>query len=1173
MAACQTCGTTNAEGARFCSNCGGTLGAVCPSCGAEVAPSARFCSSCGATLVAQGLAGDERKLVTVLFADVEGSTTLGERLDPEHMRDVLRTYFQAMREEIEAEGGTIEKFIGDAVMAAFGVPVAHEDDPARALRAAMRMLRRLPVVNEELAREHAVNLAIRIGVNTGEVLATNEPRPGEAMVTGDAVNVAARLQTAAGAGEVLTSERTAGAVRGFRLEPAGPLELKGKLGPVQAFRVLGEGESQERGVPGLTAPIVGRDAELDLLASLFDRVRTEHRPNLVTIYGDAGVGKSRLTREFLHRVSAGNVTVLRGRCLPYGESITFWPLAEILKSYAGVLDTDAAEIALERIRAAGGALLSGALAPNPAQTTAALAFTLGVEDPSLPFASMDPKVVRAEVHSAWRSFFSALSSASPLIVIVEDIHWADPSLLDLLEELAERVVGSTLFLCPARPELAAHRPSWGGGRRNHTSIALEPLGAEDFEHLFVLLLSIDDLPASLRRRILERAEGNPFFLEEILRHLIDTGLVLRDGERWHAAADIAEVHIPDTVQGVLAARIDYLEPAHKRVLQAAAVVGRVFWPGPISQLVTTVDVDAALRTLESRDLVLSRLGSSIGGEPEFAFKHVLTRDVAYESLPKRERAPAHAAVAGWIEQMSGARSREFVELLAYHYATSAADSQSSGNGLRRKAFENLLAASVDSRRKQVLKKAEKLAEDALNFAANDLERAIALEAIADAFVTDYDGSPAWHFFCEAAHTRERAEPADPRKVAYLCARACEVPIRWRGSMQVIPSEQEVREIYELGYQNLVPGDSEERARLLALGAAWLFGFPREHATDSEYEAARAQGLEAAEMALRLALPDLASAAFDAADGPELAAGRYDLALEIWLRREQLYPVVNDALERGDICAMGAWCLHELGRYAESRDVAEKYLPDIAGLTVSAEVHVQAWLIASLECLGEWDEALTRFERVRELLGDRRDEPPYFATHAFGAAAMIHEARGERLESDRLTGMLVALGRPDARLYPVLTLLHVERGQIEQAQSYFAQRPASWRVHGAKVLAARCELVAASGTWSQASAAASEARAFAEFGARQLIPFADRLEGRAALHAEADDAPALLQRAVSGFAQLGMRVEEARTRVELAEVLKARGESEQASAVLDAATACFEALRASKDLQRAANALK
>ena len=557
---------------------------ACATCGSPLPEDARFCPSCGSPTTLPN-AGQERKVVTVLFADVTGSTALGERLDPERFREVMQSYGNAMREEIEGEGGTVEKFIGDAVMAAFGVPAAHEDDPERALRASLRMMRRLDELNGDLERAYDVSLQIRVGINTGEVLAATNPGPGEAMVTGDAVNAASRLQGVADPGTIFVSQRTADAVRGFAFEDRGLHELKGKRDRVRAVRLVEETGIGSRGVPGLSAPMVGRASELDLLRSILERVVRERRPHLVTMYGDAGVGKSRLTAEFLRWAESTDPppTVLRGRCLPYGDGITYWPLAEILKGHAGILDSDPPELAVEKVRKTGRDLLTQEVATDPARSTAALAYTVGLEDPEVSFAHADPREVRDELHAAWRSFFTALGQSVPIIVVIEDIHWADPVLLDLLDELAEHVEGSVVFLCPARPDLTAKRPSWGGGRRNMSSIALDPLSSDEADRLVRLLLSVDDLPTSIHDKILERAEGNPFYLEEIVRRLIDGGFLFREDDRWRAASGIEDVDIPDTVQAVLASRIDLLEPDDKRLLQAASVVGRVFWSGPVDR--------------------------------------------------------------------------------------------------------------------------------------------------------------------------------------------------------------------------------------------------------------------------------------------------------------------------------------------------------------------------------------------------------------------------------------------------------------------------------------------------------------------------------------------------------------------------------------------------------------
>ena len=635
-------------------------------------------------------------------------------------------------------------------MAVFGVPQAHEDDAGRALRAARRMLSRLETVNEELRRVHDVALDIRIGVHTGDVLAAIDVVPGEPMVTGDVVNTAARLQTAAQPGQIVASARTVRSAPGSRWTALPDLDLKGKADPVPAVLVLEGPSGSARGIPGLSAPLVGRQREMDLLHSTFERARQEAQPHLVTIYGEPGVGKSRLVGEFVDGVSSDPlVTVVQGRCLPYGDGIAYWPLAEILKQRAGIEERDEPDVVLEKVRLHSGIDRTSGI--DPERANAALAFTIGVEDPTSAVGQRDPRQVRVDIHAAWQAFFSALAASGPLVAVVDDIHWADTSLLDLLEAIADRAEGPMVIVCPTRPNLADRRPSWGGGRRNASSLNLDPLTPGQSSELMTLLLDVDDLPDHIRALVLSRAEGNPFFLEEIVRQLIDEGAIERADGRWRATTTLGSVTIPDTVQGVLAARIDLLDRDERQALEYAAVVGRVFWSTPVVRLLNGSGerIDEMLDSLQTRDLVRSRMGSAISGEPEFIFKHVLTRDAAYDRLPRADRSRAHATVADWIEATAGGRA-DFGELLCYHYeeAYRAASDDPRGDPgrtaeLRLHAFQALVSAAEEATARFAIPNAYALMERASSAADTPLEHAQVLEARGDAALVNYEGDEAW----------------------------------------------------------------------------------------------------------------------------------------------------------------------------------------------------------------------------------------------------------------------------------------------------------------------------------------------------------------------------------------------------------------------------------------------
>jgi class 3 adenylate cyclase len=1163
---------------------------ACPACAGENADEARFCSHCGRPLTVGDPGGtSERRLVTVLFADITGSTPLGESLDAEDLTEVLGSYATAMREEIEAEGGTVEKFIGDAVMAAFGVPVAHEDDPARALRAALRMRRRLGELNRDLESRFGVRLEMRMGVNTGDVVMSPDAGPDLGLVTGDPVNAAARLEQAADPGQVLVSERTARSARGFRFGEVGALNLRGKSRPLETVELLDDEVealpgTPERGVPGLRAPMVGRDHELDLLQSIYGRLASSGRAQLVTIYGDPGIGKSRLTRELLGRVEAQGkpATVLRGRCLPYGEAVTYWPFAEILKSYTGVLDSDAPDVALAKIAALAHDVLAGV--PVPARSAAVLAFTFGLEDPRFGLADLPPRQVRLETHEAWRAFFTGLTAARPAIVVVEDIHWADDPLLDLLEELAERVAGPLLFVCPSRPDLAQRRTGWGGGKRNFSSIFLEPLSHDDAAALVEVLLAVEELSDETRDAILARADGNPLFLEEIIRQLIDEGRIVRDGDRWRATAGIDEIVIPDTVQAVLAARIDLLPTVERRALLSASVVGRVFWTGSVSHLLDDADeTDDVLARLEDRELVLSQVTSRIAGEREFLFKHVLTRDVAYGTLARRDRARAHAEVAGWIESAAGERQREFADLLAHHlglaYEGSLADPRMPDDDrevLRRKCLTAALAASAEARSRMLIDKANGFAEAALDLARDAHERSLALEALGLAALWDYRGDDAWRYLSMAVDERVAGGRDSGEVLAMLCARAVETPTRWPASMVSAPEQADVARYVEIGLEHadLV---GEARVRLLLARSLWIFAFMRSGFSAEEAAATRRAAEEAVAMAETLGRDDLASAALDGEMSTEFIQGLHGRTWPIAQRRIAIAERLTDPWEIGDALQTAADAALAIGRYEDAEQLANGAFerarggPDVwrAGL---------AWRSIARFRLGDWDGAVGDFEQMEAARATTRfGSLGYFTLTMWSCIAFLEELRGQGAAADALVARVdaEAVATPTIRVVPWIAKLLGHRKCDEAYRRIEGGALILGRDMGrGATLEAHCDVVAELGSWELADGVAAEARAFAERALLEALPLhADRLEGRAAL-ARGDAARAIefLARARDGFETLDARWEAALAKLWLGEAQLEEGASDDARSSAHEALGLFEELRSVRETERARSLL-
>ena len=639
--------------------------AGCSACGQDNPDGFRFCGACGAPLAAARPARLERKVVTVLFCDLVGFTARSDQADPEDVGALLRPYHARLRAEIERLGGTLDKFVGDGVMAVFGAPVAHEDDPERAVRCALGML----------AAVRELDLAARIGITTGEVLVDLAPGQATEGVVGDVVNTASRLQGVAPPGGVVVGEATFRATRRlFDFEELGAVRVKGKADPVPVWRL--EGPRSRTGVDaGPVTPLVGREAELDLLERAYLQAVEARAPRLVTVTGAPGVGKSRLVRELAARLDARPelVTWRQGRCLPYGDGITFWALTEIVKAQAGVLESDDPGQVEAKLEAAVAALMA-----DPADqgwVKARIAPLLGLVDPEA------ARVDRSESFAAWRRFVQAMAAGHPLVLVVEDLHWADPAMLEFLEHLCTEAAGTGLLvLATARPELEDRHPGWGGGVAGATTVALAPLTETETARLVAGLLGQPVLPAEVQAPLLERAGGNPLYAEEFVRLLTDRGLLVRSGPVVRLAT--TAVPFPDSVQALIAARLDMLPAAGKALVQDAAVAGRVFWSGALAALAGTAEpaVRAGLAELEAKELVRPVRPSSVEGQAEYRFSHGLVRDVAYAQLPRAGRARRHRAVAAWLEGLAGARVADLAEVIAHHYAEALALTSAAGGG-------------------------------------------------------------------------------------------------------------------------------------------------------------------------------------------------------------------------------------------------------------------------------------------------------------------------------------------------------------------------------------------------------------------------------------------------------------------------------------------------------------
>ena len=628
---------------------------TCARCGEPNPERAKFCLNCGSALVAaRRVDRERRKIVTVVFCDLVSSTALGERLDPESLRRVLSRYFEGMRAAVVRYGGVVEKFIGDAVMAVFGIPEAHEDDAVRALAAAAAMLDELERVNQELDELWGLRLQARIGVNTGEVLA-GDPGLGQALVTGDAVTTAARFQTAADPGQIVMGRTTFQLTRNaVRADPLPPLRLKGKEAATPAFRLLEVFPSLPGRKRRMDNPMVGRTDDLAVLGRSYEEAVAQRTGQLVVVIGEAGVGKSRLIAEALTSLYR-QATVLTAACPEYGEGMTFWPVAEAIRQAAALTVGASREQAASQLLS----MLDGD-PDESAAITEHLAQVLGL---SAAPASVD------ELAWAFRKLLEALGRQGPLVVVFEDVHWAQPSFLDIVDQVVAWLRDApVLVVCAGRPELLERRPWWGEQRRNSRAIQLEPLDEHDSQQLLEHLLGGGRVGSVARRWVMEATEGNPLFVEESVAMLLEDGLLRERDGSWEPVAGFAPSLMPPTIESLLMARIDQLGERDGAVLQRSSVIGKVFGTAPLASLSPSderEDLSGRLVRLLRRGLIEREAVGFLGGEA-FSFHHALIRDAAYRMLTKEERSWLHERFAEWLERMAGEWAVEYEDLLAYH---------------------------------------------------------------------------------------------------------------------------------------------------------------------------------------------------------------------------------------------------------------------------------------------------------------------------------------------------------------------------------------------------------------------------------------------------------------------------------------------------------------------------
>jgi class 3 adenylate cyclase/tetratricopeptide (TPR) repeat protein len=929
-----------------------------------------------------------RKLVTILFADVTDSTALGEALDPEDVRALMDRYYQHAHQIVPAHGGTLEKFIGDAVMAVFGLPMAHGNDSERALAAALAL--REAVAGDALL---AGRLVLRTGVNTGEVVATTDPARGEFLVTGDAVNVAARLQQAAEPGEILAGERTqAAAEAAMQFGPARAITVKGKHEPLRVFPLLGPRPARLRSHP----PLVGRRRELAQLSLLRDAALEERHPQLVSIVAPAGTGKTRLLEEFLASLDPEEGwRVATARCLPYGQTLTYWPLRGLLDELLGE------RFSLARV--AEVFVTGGYSQPDAERLAGLLLATLGVE--------RGEPVERESIFNAWRLFVEALARQAPRIVVFEDLHWASESLLDLVEHITHpRTRAPLLIVVLSRPELLDRRPSWGGGRRSFTALALDAL-SEVQTHQLIDQLVPDVASEAMRERMVERSGGNPFFAIELAR-----GLAARLAD----AADPASAGLtmlpdtlPDSVYEAVLARLDLLSEPEREVLQVAAVAGRTFRPPTLHAALPERDPSAiasALDGLVARDLLTPVEGTE---DDAYTFRHILFRDVAYGTLSRTERIRLHLAVARWLEEFASGRLDEFVELLAYHYREAVLLARQSAVPLN---------VEVDAARAvRYLERAAELAatKEAFAEARASLQSALAIAPEAEhvrlyELLGDASDSPpvSVDAYWRALHLWRAGGGHVPLIGARLLHKLLIVYFRYPMSLITRPSDDVIEELRtEARRLAEKAGDEDElwRVRVANLFYPAWSGDP---ITTEAAEAGRALGLAAATYFESRGDREFQSVALDGSALFSLMTGAHQEAIEV-CRRMLAIPALS-TFDHGDVLSLMEMGYFYHGEYEQCLAIAQEALGQLRpGDPMAFLAEPTSYALLAGLFSGRWSELSDLVAHFEEAV-KRRSSASGLAAVRRGYVALLHLAlaRQDRPAADAALSVLDTALTPD-----------------------------------------------------------------------------------------------------------------------------------------------------------------